>query len=165
MWFDAFECVHVGNASLCNLFLLLLLLGASNVFHVNVKIGLRLPVLQVWLRAKANIHGLSRGKRVMALRLARVGWSKRSNMIALTCTTLEETWERALHFSEVLALVDQEALGLGLVLPVLIHFLEILIPLDAKAWNGWVVCSCPESVADLRGDLDQELVVVIISKN
>ena len=76
-------------------------------------------------------------------------------VIALTCIILGVG---ALHLGEVtkvLSLVDQETLGL--VLRVLIHFLEILMRPDAKTG---VICACLESVVDLRGDLDQEFVVV-----
>ena len=135
-WLAAFECVPVVGTNLCKL--LLLLLGASNVLT-----GLRLEVC-CWV--KAEVH-----ERVMALRLALVEWNKRSNMIALTWSILGEG---ALHFVDTLASVQE---ALGLVLRVLIHFLEILIVSDAKAC---IMGSRLESVVDLRGDLDQEIVVV-----
>ena len=68
-WLAAFECVPVVDTNLCKL--LLLLLGASG--------GSNVLGLEVCLWVKAEIH-----ERVMALRLALVEWSKRSNMIALT---------------------------------------------------------------------------------
>ena len=126
----------VVGTNLCKL--LLLLLGASNVLTV-----LRLEVC-CWV--KAEVH-----ERVMALRLALVEWNKRSNMIALTWSILGEG---ALHFVAALASVQE---ALGLVLRVLIHFLEILIVSDAKSGG---VASRLESAVDLRGDLDQEILMV-----
>jgi hypothetical protein len=129
--------VPVVGTNLCKL--LLLLLGASNVLNV-----LRLEVC-CWVKAEVD-------KQVMALRLALVEVLKRSNMIALTWSILGEG---ALHSVEVLAWVQE---ALGLVLRVLIHFLEILIVPDAKTC---IVGSRLESVVDLRGDLDQEVVTVV----